>query len=164
MSSLRLLKLTWGMRLFAWWRIPLLAAARPVIEVLEDDRCVVRIPLRRRTRNHLGSMYFGALAIGADCAAGLMAVDRIRKKGAKVALVFKSFQAQFLKRPEGDVRFVCEEGARIGAMIDQALTTGERVTEPISISAFVTLPEGTREDVAAFTLELSLKPSDRGVM
>lgn len=164
MSSFRLLKLTWGMRLFAWWRIPLLAAARPVVEALEDDRCVVRVPLRRRTRNHLGSMYFGALAIGADCAAGLIAVERIRKKGAKVALVFKSFQAQFIKRPEGDVRFMCEEGARIGRMIEETLATGERVTEPIAISAFANLPDGSSEAVATFTLELSLKASERGVM
>lgn len=162
--SFELWKQTWGMRLFAWWKIPLLAAARPVIEELSDERCVVRIALRRKTRNHLGSMYFGALAIGADCAGGLIAVEQIRRRKAKVSLVFKSFQAQFLKRPEGDVWFVCEEGAKIRDQVERAATGEDRVTEPVAITASVKQPDGSFEPVATFILELSLKKSDRGVM
>jgi hypothetical protein len=157
-------KQTWGMRLFAWWKIPLLAAARPVVEELSDERCVVRIALRRKTKNHLGSMYFGALAIGADCAGGLIAVEQIRRRKAKVSLVFKSFQAQFLKRPEGDVWFVCEEGAKIRAQVERALAGEDRVTEPVAITASAKLPDGSLEPVATFVLELSLKKSDRGVI
>ncbi len=164
MSSFELFKQTWGMRLFAWWKIPLLAAARPIIEELSDERCVVRIKLRRKTKNHLGSMYFGTLAIGADCAGGLIAVEQIRRKKAKVSLVFKAFQAQFLKRPESDVYFICEEGAKIRTQVDQALAGDERVTEPVNITANVKLPDGTLEPVATFVLELSLKKSDRGVI
>lgn len=163
-TSFELWKQTWGIRLFAWWKIPLLAAARPVVEELSDHRCVVRIPLRRKTKNHLGSMYFGALAIGADCAGGLIAVEQIRRKKARISLVFKAFQAQFLKRPESDVYFICEEGAAIRAQVDEALHGEERITKPVAITAQVKLPDGSFEPVATFVLELSLKKSDRGVM
>lgn len=152
-----LLKQTFGMRLFGWLKIPLLASVRPSVVELSETRCVVRIPLRRWTRNHLGSMYFGSLAIGADCAGGLLAMNQIKRSGRPVSLVFKSFQAAFLKRPESDVYFICEEGEAIRAQVQRALACEERVTEPMHIQAAVKGPAGAFEPVAEFTLELSLK-------
>lgn len=156
-SPFERLKQTFGMRLFGWLKIPLLASVRPSVVELTDTRCVVRIPLRRWTRNHLGSMYFGALAIGADCAGGLLAMDQIRRSGKPVSLVFKAFQATFLKRPESDVYFICNEGGAIRDQVRRALDSEERITEPMRIQAAVKLPDGTFEPVAEFTLELSLK-------
>lgn len=156
-SALTRLKQTYGMRLFGWLKIPLLASVRPSVVELSETRCVIRVPLRRFTRNHLGSMYFGALAIGADCAGGLLAMEEIRRSGGGVSLVFKAFQAQFLKRPEADVYFICEEGEAIRQQVRRALSAEERITEPMHIQAAVRLPDGTFEPVAEFTLELSLK-------
>ncbi len=155
--SLERFKQTFGMRLFGWLKIPLLASVRPSVVELSETRCVVRIPLRRWTRNHLGSMYFGALAIGADCAGGLLAMDAIRRSGGGVSLVFKAFQASFLKRPESDVYFICEEGAAIRDQVRRALESPERITEPMHMQAAVRTPDGGFEPVAEFTLELSLK-------
>jgi acyl-coenzyme A thioesterase PaaI-like protein len=156
-ASWQRLKQTMGMRLFGWLKIPLLASVRPSVVELSETRCMVRIPLRRWTRNHLGSMYFGALAIGADCAGGLLAMDQIKRSGAQVSLVFKAFQASFLRRPESDVYFICEEGAAIRDHVQRALDSEERITEPIHIQAAMKLSDGSFEPVAEFTLELSLK-------
>jgi acyl-coenzyme A thioesterase PaaI-like protein len=151
------LRQTFGMRLFGWLKIPLLASVRPSVVELGETRCVVRIPLRRWTRNHLGSMYFGALAIGADCAGGLLAMDQIKRLGGGVSLVFKAFQATFHKRPESDVYFICEDGAAIRGQVQRALASEERITEPMRIEAAVKAADGTFEPVASFVLELSLK-------
>jgi acyl-coenzyme A thioesterase PaaI-like protein len=150
-------KETFHLRLFGWLKIPLLASIRPSVVELSATRCVVRVPLRRWTRNHLGSMYFGALAIGADCAGGLLAMDQIKRSGGQVSLVFKAFQATFLKRPESDVYFICEDGAAIREQVRRALDSGDRITEPMRIQAAVKLADGSFEPVAEFTLELSLK-------
>ncbi|HJV48969.1 MAG TPA: DUF4442 domain-containing protein [Geothrix sp.] len=150
-------KQTFGMRLFGWLKIPLLASVRPSVVELSETRCVVRVPLRRWTKNHLGSMYFGALAIGADCAGGLLAMDQIKRSGRPVSLVFKAFQATFLKRPESDVYFICEDGAAIRDQVGRALASEERITEPMRIQAAVKQSDGTFEPVAEFMLELSLK-------
>lgn len=150
-------KQTFGMRLFGWLKIPLLASVHPSVVELTEARCVVRIPLRRWTRNHLGSMYFGALAIGADCAGGLLAMDQIKRSGGDISLVFKTFQATFLKRPESDVYFICEEGGAIRDQVRRAREAEERITEPMHVQAAVKLPDGSFEPVAEFTLELSLK-------
>jgi len=159
-TTLQRFKETLGLRVFGWLKIPLLASVRPSVVELSETRCVVRIPLRRRTRNHLGSMYFGALAIGADCAGGLLAMDQIKRSGGKVSLVFKSFQATFLKRPESDVYFICEAGQSIRDQVRRALESETRITEPMAIQAAVRLTDGTFEPVADFTLELSLKRRD----
>jgi acyl-coenzyme A thioesterase PaaI-like protein len=160
-TSWKRFKQTLSVRALGWWKIPLIAMVWPSVVELEGDRCVIRIPLRRRTRNHLGSMYFGALSIGADIAGGLLAVQLIHEQKAKVSLAFKSFRADFLKRPESDVYFVCEEGARIRALVEKTLASEERHTEPIPLRAEVRPTGGPVEIVAEFVLELSLKRSER---
>ena len=134
---------TLRLRLLGLLKIPLLASVRPTVVELDDDHCVIRVRLRRWTRNHLGSMYFGALA--------------------KVSLIFKSFQAEFLRRPDADVFFICAEGARIRALLDRVLASGERSSELIPLTAAVR-GTGGYEPVARFQLELSLKPAERGLL
>ena len=117
---------TLALRKFGLFKIPLLFFISPSVMELTHESVVVKIPLNRRTRNHLGSMYFGVLAAGADCAGGLVAMNLIQKSGKKMSMVFKDFEAHFLKRAEGDVHFTCRDGAAIRAMIEEAKTSGDR--------------------------------------
>ncbi len=138
------------------WKIPLIWYVRPMVEELNAKRCRLRIPLKRRTKNHLGSLYLGALAVGADLAGGLIALNLIREKGYSTKLVFKDFHADFHKRADGDVLFSCQDGPEISRAIEQVHTSGERETIPISVVA--TVPElYGNEPVATFRLGLSLK-------
>jgi acyl-coenzyme A thioesterase PaaI-like protein len=66
-------KQTLKLRALGFLKIPVLFFLSPSVLEINDYRCVVKIPLKRRAKNHLGSMYFGAMAAGADCAAGIMA-------------------------------------------------------------------------------------------
>ena len=156
-TSFACFKQTCRLRLMGLFRIPLLGSVRPSVVEMDEHRCVIRVPLRRWSKNHLGSMYFGALAIGADCAGGILAVEQLRRRKAKVSLVFKSFKAEFIKRPEADVYFLCEEGARIRDLVDRVLVSDKRLAEMISITAAVRGPEGAYDPVARFELELTLK-------
>jgi len=149
------------LRLFALARIPMLWYLRPVVEEIGDDRGVVRIPLRRRTRNHLGSMYFGVLCAGADMAGGLIALKLIRESGQPVSFVFKDFKAEFLKRAEHDVLFVCEDGAKLKALVDQAISSSKRTQATVAVSALVPSKLGP-EPAANFELTISLKRRSDG--
>lgn len=140
---------------FGLLKIPLIAYCRPQVINLDDRACEIKIPLNYFTKNHLGSMYFGALSVGADLAGGTMALSQIEKSGKKIDLVFKDFKADFLKRPMDDVHFYCEDGGKIKRQIDQVIKTGKRVTKPITILARV--PRQSMESVARFVLGLSLK-------
>src|SRR5688572_8350331 len=105
------------LRAFGFLKVPVLFFISPSVVEANDQRCVVKVPLNRRTKNHLRSMYFGALAAGADAAGGLIAMRLIQEEGNKVSLIFKDFHAEFLKRAEGDVLFTCEQGAEIRNLV-----------------------------------------------
>ncbi|MHA0112018.1 hypothetical protein ACXYUI_33930, partial [Klebsiella pneumoniae] len=60
-SDLRALLGTVYLRFFGLRKIPLILYLRPSIVEWSEARLVLKIPLRRRTKNQLGSMYFGAL-------------------------------------------------------------------------------------------------------
>jgi len=137
-------------------RVPVLLFLGPRVERLDDERCEVTIPLRWRSRNHVGSMYFAALCAGADVAGGLAAAKRIRDRHPRVGLIFADVQGQFFKRADGDVRFACGDGRRVAAAVEEADRTGERVTLPVEVVATVPSRYGD-EPVARFTLGLSLK-------
>ena len=53
-----------GLRAFGFFKVPMIFWSGASVTELTDQRCVVTIPLKRRNRNHLKSMYFGALAVG----------------------------------------------------------------------------------------------------
>lgn len=146
---------TMALRAFGLAKIPLLLFCSPSVVEATDQACAVKIPLNWRTRNHLGSMYFGALSVGADCAGGLLALLEIRRRKAPVNLIFKDFKAEFLKRPTGDVVFRCTQGEQIRQWVDEALATGERVNGTVNLLA--TVPKLGDEPVAKFDLTLSLK-------
>jgi len=146
---------TLALRLFGFAKIPLLFYVGVSVAELTTERMVVRIPLRRRTRNHLGSMYFGALCIGADCAPGAFAMYLIRQQPARISMVFKNFSAEFLKRAEGDVDFICDQGKEIRELVALAAASDERVEKQVEVIA--TVPSLSDEPVARFKLTLSLK-------
>jgi hypothetical protein len=146
---------TLSLRLFGLTRIPLLFYVGVSVKEISPERMVIRIPLRRRTKNHLGSMYFGALCIGADCAPGAFAMYLIRQQPVPISMVFKDFQAEFLKRAEGDVDFCCDQGKEIADLVTRAAASDERVEKQVEVIA--TVPSISDEPVARFKLTLSLK-------
>ena len=152
-SSVSLRRIKWNLFLLGLFKIPLLFYVSPKIIAISPDSCIVKIKLRRRTKNHLNSMYFGAMAVGADVAVGLHAFYLSELKKAKISLAFKSFNAEFLKRAESDVNFICEEGNKIIKMIEESMIEGKRVNEMIDVQAI----NSSNEMVAKFTMELSLK-------
>jgi acyl-coenzyme A thioesterase PaaI-like protein len=150
---------TMRLRLWTLFRIPLLFFLRPSVIEASRERTVIRIPLTRRSRNHLGSMYFGALCAGADLAGALTAMRRIEESGRRVSLIFKDVRASFLRRAEGDVVFACEDGAAVAALVERAIATGEREELPVTILARV-VDDPSAEPAAEFVLTLSLKRRD----
>ena len=146
---------TFALRWIGLTKIPLLFFVGVSVAEISPERMVVKIPLKRRTRNHLGSMYFGVLCAGADCAAGAFAMHLIKQQPQDIALIFKDFEAQFLKRAEGDVYFSCSQGREIAELVAQAAASAERVERQFEVVA--TVPSLSDEPVARFKLTLSLK-------
>ncbi len=147
------------LRGFTFWRIPIIFFLRPVIETLTTERCVVRIPLGHRSRNHLRVMYFGVLCIGADLAGGLIAMRQVQLSKRRVSLVFKDFQARFLRQAKDDVTFTCLQGAAIMDLIRRAEESGQRVEQGVRVVA-TTAADGAGAPIATFDLTLSMRVKD----
>ncbi len=149
---------TLHLRYFGLTRIPLLFYVRPSVVEQSTERVVIRIPLNRRTRNHLGSMYFAALAIGADCAVGLLAVQLIAKQDKSISFIFKDFSAEFFRRATADVYFSCDQGDAIARLVQDAGGGDQR--QELPLTAIATVPSESEDPVASFRLTLSLKRSN----
>jgi hypothetical protein len=156
MNTLEQLKSTALIRLFTFLKIPLLWWVHPSVIENDDTKTILKIPLTRRTKNHLGVMYFGSLAMGAEAAVAIKAIQTIQKSGKKVDFIFKDFKADFLKRAEGDVHFICEQGPAVKALVEKCIASGERENETYRSYAVVPSKSPT-EVVAEFQITLSVK-------
>ena len=148
--------MTLYIRLFGLFKVPMIFYCKPKVVSIDKDSVTVKIPLRRRTKNHVGSMYLGALSVGADITSALLALELIKSSDKKIIPIFKDFKANYFKRAEGDVHFVCKEGKKISVMVEDTLKSGKRINEKIIVNAYV--PKyNINEPVATFILTLSLK-------
>mgnify|MGYP001301731212 FL=1 len=141
---------------FGFTKVPLIFYCKPKVVEISDTSVTLKIPLLRRNRNHVGSMYIGALAIGADLSSALLALNIINKSKRKIIPIFKDLKAEFLKRAEGDVHFVCNEGEKIDRMMEKVLSQNIRVNEVVNVVAYVPSKLG-ENPVAKFSLTLSIK-------
>ena len=150
------LKQTAYVRLFGLTKIPMIWFIGPVIERMDEEETIVKVPLKRKTKNHLNSMYFGVMCAAADIAGGLCAMKHIQDSGKKISLSFKDFKAEFHKRAEGDTFFINRQGPEIKKFVEEVIASGERMNMPVEVIATTPSKMGD-EPVATFTLTLSLK-------
>ena len=143
----------WMLRLMGCFKIPMIGYDSTKLLRVDDEVVEVKIRLRRRTKNHLNSMYFGALAVGADIAAGIHAFYFSEQMGSKVSFAFKAMQAEFLKRGESDIVFVCGDGALIRKAVEESRSSGERINQEVTVEAM----DSNQEIVARFTMTVSVK-------
>ena len=148
-------KMTAFLRLYAFAKIPLLSAIHPTLLEVSAKRVVLKVPLTRFTKNHLGVMYFGALSMGAEAAVAIKAVHAIQKY-KKIDFIFKDFKADFLKRADGDVHFICDQGDEVLTLVEKAEQSGVRENQTFHSYAVVPSKDPNLK-IAEFAVTLSLK-------
>lgn len=153
MAANDLKKMKWKLFLLGFFKIPVIYFLRPKLLRVDDEGAEVRIKLRRRSKNHLNSMYFGALAVGADVAGGILAFYFAEKSGLKISFAFKAVEGEFLKRATSDIVFKCDEGALIQQIVEESKHSGERVNRKVTVLAY----NCDNEIVADFKMTLSVK-------
>ena len=142
---------------FGLTQIPLIFIVNPKVVISNDNELVVKIPLNFINKNHLGSMYFGTLAIGAEITAGATVLKEINKnRQHKISIVFQDFNASFYKRAESDVYFYCNQVKELKELIQKTINTKQRESLPVRIIART--PDKTdNETIASFQLTVSVK-------
>lgn len=141
--------------IFTGIKLPLIAFVSPRIIELGDTKCIIKIPLGFKTKNHLNVMYFGALAIGAELSIALKAVEQIYKGHHKIDFIFKDFKVDFLKRADGHVHFIFEDAQGVTDLIAASSKSTERMEKKFKAHAIV--PTKGNDPIAQFELTLSVK-------
>lgn len=153
--NLNNLKLTAFVHLYGILKIPLLAFVSPRIIHLDNHKSIVKIPLGYKTKNHLSVMYFGALAVGAELSIALKAVETIQESGHRIDFLFKSFKADFVKRADDDVHFICDQADQIKDLILRSIDTSDRLEK--TFTGYAIVPSKGPEPVMNYELTLSVK-------
>jgi len=143
-------------RLIGLFKIRMIGFVSAKLVKYTSEKTVIRVPLNRRTRNHLGSVYFGALAVGADVTGAWIAFDHLARSKKNVSIAFKDMKAEFLKRADGDVHFTCLDGLKVADAFGQTLSDGERKNVGLEVVATVPSKYGD-EPVATFNMTLSMR-------
>jgi hypothetical protein len=153
------LKITAYVNVRSLLTLPLLAFCTPNVIRLDDERSEVKMRLDWRTQNHLRVMYFGALAMGAELSIALKAIQEIQKSKQKIDFIFQDFDAQFLKRADNHVHFICDEAAGVAALIEKAKNSPDRFAQKFAGYAVV---EG-KPDIPVLKYNLTLSVKNRSL-
>ena len=115
--------------------IPLAGGLGIRVEEVGDTRAVATLPLKYRTKNHVGSVYFGAQMTLAELTMGLL-LFKLFPPGPYGMLV-KRVEADFLAKAKGRLRAVCELPADVAAELAKVHTSADGKAEawvPVTLS------------------------------
>lgn len=139
--------------MFGLFKIPMIAFCRPKIVIWNENEIVLCIKNSRLTNNHFKSLYFGAIMVGSDLAAGMHAFAYMAENKQKISIAFKSCKAAFFQRPDKHVFFQAIAGETVRKMIARSQTNKIRVHEFIE----VIITDSNQTVVAKVEMELSIK-------
>ncbi|HEX8439055.1 PaaI family thioesterase [Archangium sp.] len=106
--------------------IPMASGLGIRVEEVSETRSRSRLPLKRRTRNHVGSIYFGALMTVMEVTMGMF-IFRHFPMGPYKALVNR-VETDFRSKAKGTVYAVCEPPEEVLASFRDALRqSGDKV-------------------------------------
>ncbi|MCP3135907.1 PaaI family thioesterase [Pyxidicoccus xibeiensis] len=117
--------------------IPLSAVMGFKVEEASDARTRASVPLKRRTRNHVGGVYLGVQATVAELTMGLWLFRRF-PPGRYNVLVDK-VELTFHAKAKGGARAICEPPAEVFTSLDAALRQkGDKAREwlPVRLEDF----------------------------
>lgn len=112
--------------LFKLKDLPLAYMAGLKVTEFTDNKAVVTIKHNYRTKNPFRSMYFGAQAMAAELATGVLVLEQVdRARPQKVSMLVRKMDAQFTKKATGTIEFTCEDGQKLDAVFKKVLSSDE---------------------------------------
>ncbi len=128
-------------RYFTRKMVPAAAHAGVKFVELTDEKCVIKMPYRKRNRNPFRSMYFAVQSMAAEMSTALPILILLEGYRESVAWIVVDFNAQFPKKATGDVTFTSSQVREINETLERAIQTNEGQTLVISTQGV--LDDGT---------------------
>ena len=113
--------------LFLIQKLPIAWISGLKVAGVTKDSAKVNIKFKYLNKNPFKSMYFVCQAMAAEMSTGLLALGCLDAQSEKVSMLVLDLNCSFTKKAIGTIQFVCEDGAKVKACIDEAVETGKGV-------------------------------------
>lgn len=113
--------------LFLIQKLPIAWISGLKVAGVTKDTAKVNIKFKYLNKNPFKSMYFACQAMAAEMSTGLLALGCLDAQSEKVSMLVLDLNCSFTKKAIGTIQFVCEDGAKVKACIDEAVETGKGV-------------------------------------
>lgn len=139
-------------RMFLLTKLPAAYFAGVRIVRADATTCIASVPFKWFTKNPFGSIYFACLSMAAEMSTGALAMAAIYRRPQRISMLVVKTEAHFFKKAKGTIQFVCIEGDRIAAAVEEAILSG---TSTVTVQSDGVSTDG--ETVASFLFTWSFK-------
>ncbi|MEO8712203.1 MAG: thioesterase [Parafilimonas sp.] len=115
-------------RQFLLLKLPSAYFAGLKIEAFDETNAIISVKQKWFNKNPFGSIYFGVLTMAAEMSTGILCLGNIYNRRPGISMLVIEQKALFHKKAMGKILFTCEDGNKISAAIEEAVTTGNAVT------------------------------------
>ena len=110
-------------RLFLLSKLPAAFVAGVRIKQCNEESCSVSVPFKWLTQNPFRSTYFACLSMAAEMSTGVLAMANLYKRTPKTSMLITSVESKYYKKATGKTIFICWDGLKMKATIDEAYQT-----------------------------------------
>lgn len=115
-------------RMFLISKLPSAYFSGVRVKGLNENKCEVTVPFKWFSQNPFRSTYFACLSMAAEMSTGALALGHLYKRKPAVSMLVVKTEGEYFKKAVDTTTFVCEAGAEIKRMIEEAILTGEGKT------------------------------------
>ena len=123
------------------------------IEFLEETKAIVSVKQKWFNKNPFHSIYFAVLAMAAELSTGILCMGNIYKRKPSVSMLITEQKGVFNKKATGKIIFICDDGNKISAAVEDAISTNM----PVTVSCYSKGLNSKDELVSEFWITWSLK-------
>jgi len=144
-------------KLFALKSLPAVFFAGLKIELLEETKAIISVRQKWFNKNPFRSIYFAILSMAAELSTGVLCMGNTYKRRPAISMLVTEQRGLFHKKATGKIIFVCEDGNKITAVVEQAVSTGNAV----NIVCYSKGLNSNSEMVAEFWITWSFKARNK---
>ena len=110
-------------KLFLLSKLPAAFFSGLQIDECNEQKCVVSVPYKWFSQNPFRSTYFACLAMAAEMSTGALAMSQTYKRQPSTSMLITAMESIYHKKAVGRTSFICAEGHRLKAAINEAYNT-----------------------------------------
>jgi hypothetical protein len=114
-------------RLFLMTKLPIAWLSGLKVAHVDSESARVKIKHSFINQNPFKSMYFACQAMAAEMSTGLLALGYLDAQPEKISMLVLELSSNYSKKALGNIHFVCNDGLKVKASIDEAVKTGNGV-------------------------------------